>query len=308
MSDFPARVIATAGSRCVVASGSDEPVSISQRRNRAWVLCGDAVRLEAGVVAEIAPRSSTFYRADRYGEKQPIAANVALALIVVAREPAPTRDLIARYVIACADCGVEPLLVVNKCDLFNDDADYRRWLREETAAAQIGVPVLGVSAHQPATLDALRARLSGRVAMLVGMSGVGKSSLLMALKPGLTLTTQEVSSAHGKGKHTTSVTTWYGLDATSALIDSPGVWEFGLWRVSPARVFAAFPDLAQHADQCRFADCTHDHEPGCAVRASVDRGEVESERLEAFWRIVRTLPTTPDWQKKTASAAGRKMP
>jgi len=307
MSEFTARVIATAGSRCTVDSGAAEPATLSQRRNRAWVLCGDRVVLEEGVVARIAPRSSTFFRADRLGDKQPIAANIDIALIVVASEPPPTRDLIARYVIACADCGVKALLVVNKSDLFADENACQRWLAEETAASDIGIEVFAVSAFLPETLQRLRARIDGQVSMLVGMSGVGKSSLLMALKPGLQLATQVVSSAHGKGKHTTSVTTWYALNEQTALIDSPGVWEFGLWKVRPDQVLAAFPDLLPLTAQCRFGDCSHEHEPGCAIRESVARGEIAGARLDAYLRIVRTLPSAPDWQRKL-SADSRKNP
>jgi len=220
-------------------------------------------------------------------------------LIVISSEPAPTRDLIARYVIGCADSNVEPLLVINKSDLFSDYEAFLSWLRETTAVHEIGVQWLAVSAYQPASTHSLRERIEGRVSMLVGMSGVGKSSLMMALKPGVRLTTQEVSSAHGKGKHTTSVTTLYPLNETTALIDSPGVWEYGLWSVPPERVLAAFPDLARYSDQCKFNDCKHLGEPGCAVRAAVDRDEVAQARLEAFQRIVRTLPAKALWERRS---------
>jgi ribosome biogenesis GTPase / thiamine phosphate phosphatase len=288
MSEFPARIIATAGTRCTLDLDGAQR-TLNQRRNRAWVLCGDRVAVADGVIAAIAPRHGVFCRADRFGEKQPIAANVDLALIVVAAEPAPTRDLIARYLIACADCAIEPLIVINKADLFIDADAEALW--REAALHALAVTSETVSTVTGAGLEPLRRRISGRVAMLIGMSGVGKSSLLMALKPGLDLRTQSVSSAHGKGRHTTSVTTWYPLD-DGALIDSPGVWEFGLWPVAIATVLGAFPDVAQHAQHCKFGDCTHQHEPGCAVRAAVEAHTLSPDRLEAYLRIVRTLPAT----------------
>lgn len=287
------RVLATSGRRARVLRTDGSAVDAWQRRNREPVLAGDYVELEDAsgpepVIGAIAPRRNTFARGTRDGQRQEIAANLDLLLIVIAPEPAPTRDLINRYLVAAYADELSAALIINKADL----ASAADVLQLAARYQALGVPSLATARDDPASVAALRALIGVRSAVLVGMSGVGKSSLLNALVPAALATVGAISTIHGKGKHTTTVTTLHPLPNGGALLDSPGVWEYGLPPLQPAQVGSGFADF-RALEACQFLDCLHVDEPGCQVRAAVAGGQIDDERYHSYLRILRTLPSAP---------------
>lgn len=239
-----------------------------------------------GVVTARLPRDGLLARHTARGLK-PVCANLDVLVVVLAPEPAPHADLLDRYLLAAALDELDVLLVLNKAELPAASAPALAALLAPYPA--LGVPVLRVSADTGAGLDALRTRLAGRAAALVGQSGVGKSSLLNALVPGAgaevgTLSTRR-NRGRGRGRHTTSVTRLYRLDG-GVLVDSPGIRAFEPDVPTPEALAAGFPEVADFAVACRFRDCRHENEPGCAVRAAIAAGTVAASRL-ASWQLLR---------------------
>jgi ribosome biogenesis GTPase len=204
-------------------------------------------------------------------------------IVASAAEPAFNAALVDRLLAVVAWSRLEPLLVVNKMDLAAGEPP------EVATYRTLGVPVFLASARTGAGLPALRARLAGRVSVVTGHSGVGKSSLLNALEPGLTLAVGAVNEVSGRGTHTTSAATHVELAGGGAVIDTAGVREFGLFQVPPRELAWLFPDLAAVAPGCRFPDCSHTHEPGCAIEAAVEAGTVAAFRYDSYLKILATM-------------------
>ena len=249
------------------------------------VAVGDQVlySLDRRRVEDILPRRTVLSRADPQNPRieRVLAANVDLVVIVVAIENPPLRvGLIDRYLIAIAKSGAEPLICVNKVDLAEGAAD-RGTLRPYQ---DLGIPVVFCSAVTGEGLDELSTRLAGKTCVFSGHSGVGKSSLLNALAPGLDLSTNTVSEANKKGRHTTTGSIMLGILNGAMVIDTPGIREFGLWDVGAGDLHAYFPEF--DSVRCSFSDCTHTHEPDCGVKAAVDRGDVSRERYLSYFRIM----------------------
>jgi ribosome biogenesis GTPase len=210
-----------------------------------------------------------------------VAANVdQLAIVASVAEPPFRSGLVDRFMLAAHAGGLLPLLVINKLDLLPGAA-----LPAEIAAYQELLPLHPVSARSGAGLDRLRAALRGKRSVLAGHSGVGKTSLVNALEPELQLETGELA-AGGRGRHTTTRSSWIRLEADSIAIDTPGVRELASGPVDPELVLRVYPDLARFAADCRFRDCSHAAEPGCAVRAAVEGGRLGAARLEGWRRLV----------------------
>lgn len=243
-----------------------------------------------GMVEGVRPRRSALARPDPfYGHlRQVIAANVDQLLIVASwREPALWPELVDRYLIAAARNRLVPIVCVNKVDLAADPAEPAAAMQPWIAA---GYRVLFTSAQTGAGIAELRAALLGRTTALAGLSGVGKSSLLAAVQPGLSLRTSEVSDRRHEGRHTTTQATLYPLDDGGFVVDTPGIREFGLAGLSRRDLASFYPEIAALADKCQFADCSHVREPGCAVRAAVRAGRVAQVRYEDYRKIYRDLP------------------
>lgn len=238
-------------------------------------------------VFALAPRRSRLSRPAIEGsrvEEQIFAANVDnLIIVAAAAQPRFKPGLVDRYLIAAQLGGVQPILCVNKIDLVDG---------EPAAVApyhELGIPVILASCVTGQGFDELRARFHNRTSVLAGQSGVGKSSLLNALFPELKLRTQEVSDANEKGRHTTTTARLYTLDHGVRVIDTPGIRKLGLWGITPRELDFYFPDLAEHAVNCRFRDCTHLHEPDCAVQDAVERGLIPQGRFRSYLRIRENL-------------------
>ena len=258
---------------------------------------GDRVLIEeiegSPWVRAVAPRRSKLSRpAMEHAEsdEQVFAANVdVLVVVAAAKKPAFKPGLVDRYLIAADVGGVEPILCFNKTDLIETEPP------ELQAYRDLGIRVIKTSCESGEGLEELRSILRGKTSMFAGHSGVGKSSLLNALQPDLDLDTREISESTKKGRHTTTTAKLFRLDDGISVIDTPGIRALGLWEVSPEEVAYYFPEIAQHAAGCKFRDCTHTHEPNCAVRDAVDSGAISKHRFESFRRIRESLEEAKEY-------------
>ncbi|MCL2656473.1 MAG: ribosome small subunit-dependent GTPase A [Betaproteobacteria bacterium] len=258
------------------------------RAKKSVFACGDRVEITAagdkqGVIERLEERSSLLYREDAFKQKL-IAANVTQVIVVVATEPSFSPELITRCLCAAEDQELKVLIALNKADLVDRLAAARALLAPLTAA---GYEVIELSAKQGA--QPLRARLAGEISLLVGQSGMGKSTLTNAILPEAEAATREISEALDSGKHTTTFSRLYRLPEGGALIDSPGLQIFGLAQLSPDALQYAFPEFRPYLGQCRFRDCKHEAEPGCALRAARDAGQIHAQRFEHYRTLRQEL-------------------
>lgn len=229
----------------------------------------------------VLPRRTALSRPDPHNPRieRVIAANIDVVVVVASVKSPPLRPgLIDRYLIAIERSGAEPLLCVNKVDLgeCQELAPYR----------ELGIPIVLCSAATGVGIDGLARELAGKTCVFTGHSGVGKSSLLNALAPGLEQSTGNVSEVHNKGRHTTSASSLHELPNGAIIIDTPGIREFGLWQVTPATLRNYFPEIREAGQFCNFRDCSHSHEPGCNVKEAVTNGEIAGSRYAAYMRIL----------------------
>jgi ribosome biogenesis GTPase len=245
---------------------------------------------ERGVVEAVLPRRSALTRPDVFYHHlhQIIAANVEQLLIVAAwREPAFWPELADRYLVTAERNRLSPILCVNKIDLAEDLTACRQQLQPYR---KLGYRVIFASAQTGAGIDELRAALYGRSTVLAGLSGVGKSSLLSAVQPGLNLRTHEVSDRRHEGRHTTTQATLLKLDAGGYVVDTPGIREFGLGGLQRRDLAGFYREIRLGSDHCAFNDCLHLSEPGCAVRALVRAGWISPMRYDSYKKILDSLP------------------
>ena len=246
--------------------------------------CGDRVALErastdqAQILRHL-PRTSLLYRSDAYREKL-IAANSSQIMLVVATEPSFSDELLARALVAAESQGLRSIIVLNKIDLVDRLPAARARL---APLASLGYAVLELSAHTDAT--PLLPYLAGEISVLVGQSGMGKSTLINALVPGASAATREISTALDSGKHTTTHARLYRLVHGGSLIDSPGLQEFGLKHLSTSAIEEGFVEFRPHLGGCRFRDCRHQSEPNCAIKQAVEQGLINAHRYEQFLRL-----------------------
>ena len=246
--------------------------------------CGDRVELgplhdsEAQILAHT-PRTSLLYRSDQWKQKM-IAANATQIVLVVATEPGFSDALIARALVAVQHEKMRALIVLNKVDL---TAGLNAARAQLAPYATLGIPVIELCAHSD--VSPLTALLTGHTSVFIGQSGMGKSTLTNALIPDAGAATREISVALDSGKHTTTHARLYPLPGGGALIDSPGLQEFGLAHLSRGEIELGFAEFVPHLGHCRFRDCKHENEPGCAIKAAVDSGQIHPRRLEHFITI-----------------------
>ena len=258
------------------------------RGKKSHVACGDRVSVQLnapdqGVIDAIGTRDTLLYRSDAFRQKL-FAANATQAIVVVAAEPGFSDELVTRCIVAAEQQRMRAAIVLNKIDLADKAASARAQLAPFRA---LGYTVIELSAHRSAA--SLRPLLSGQTSVLVGQSGMGKSTLINALLPEAKAATREISEALDSGKHTTTHTRLYRLDESSALIDSPGMQEFGLSHLSRADIEQGFVEFHPYLDKCRFRDCHHDREPDCALRAAAESGKIGTRRLALFHAICASI-------------------
>ncbi|NYT85723.1 ribosome small subunit-dependent GTPase A [Pollutimonas harenae] len=258
------------------------------RGKKAVAVVGDRVSIvpqgtEEGAIDQVLDRRNLLYRSDDVRTKQ-FAANVDQLLIVVAPEPMFSDDLLGRALVAAHSAGIEPFIVLNKIDL---EAKLPRARERLALLSKANVRIIEVCATDPEQVHtALGHLLQGRSSLLLGQSGMGKSTLLNVLVPQAQAHTQEHSQALGTGKHTTTSTRLYSLPEGGDLIDSPGFQAFGLYHLSSTEIEQGFPEFSAEVEHCRFYNCTHRHEPGCGVLAALARGDISPERHELYKRIL----------------------
>jgi ribosome biogenesis GTPase / thiamine phosphate phosphatase len=289
------RVAVHYGVHCLVEAASGELVRCHVPRRLGRPVCGDRVRwartdaTDQGVLVEILPRSNELLRHDPRAQQRVMAANIERLLIVLAPAPAPDLALLDRYLVAAELLHLEPCLVFNKSDLL-DAPSRRHWEGELQVYAALGYGVVFTSLRSGEGLDPIRRQLVGQTGIVVGQSGVGKSSLVSALVPDLDLRTQRLSEASGAGQHTTSTTRLYPLpDGNGCIIDSPGVRDFRLWPVTPADLVRGFREFGEAAALCRFPDCRHLQEPACEVRRRVEAGVISRRRYASYTQLVEWM-------------------
>lgn len=300
------------------ADGSLRRDTAAAAERRGKLAVGDRVRLEAGergvgawAIAEILPRRSKLARRSpggAYGERIVVANVDQVVVVFAAARPEPHPRMLDRFLVVAEANGVSARVVVNKAELAGggDAAAGEAMVRARFAdypAAGYPLHVTSVAAHHG--LDALRSALAGRTSALTGPSGVGKSSLMNALYPGLDLRVGAISESVNKGRHTTVGALLHPLPAADGgasrlggfVADTPGLREVGLWGVPADELDQCYPELRVHLDTCRFADCAHGAEPGCAVRTAVEAGTVSRARYESYRKLREEIAagTPPEW-------------
>lgn len=244
-----------------------------------------------GVVVALKPRHNCIQRPDTFGNLKLVAANVDCALIVLAPEPVAHANLIDRYLVALHALDIRPVLVLNKSDLL---APGHPMLALAAGYEALGYSCLRVCAHDPDSLSPLQRVLAEGTSILVGQSGVGKSSLLQALLPAEAIKIGELSEGVAKGRHTTTHARLYHFASGGQCIDSPGIREFGLGHLSPEQVAQGFVEFEDYLGRCKFRNCTHQQDPGCALIQAREEGAISSERFASYQQILASQSlTTP---------------
>jgi ribosome biogenesis GTPase len=288
------RVIVRHGRSALLRNEAEgDTVLATLRANLGEVVCGDRVVWQRagdddGVVVAVQPRETALSRTDAGGQEKAIAANITQLVVVLASQPEPAGYLLDQYLVAAERIGVRGLVCLNKSDLL-DASSLAGFVQRYGHYDRLGYPVCPISARTGAGLDALRRRLDRQTSILVGQSGVGKSSLINALLPEERVEEGTLSGATGLGRHTTSTATLYHLDSGGDLIDSPGVRSFRLDGLTRADLAAGFREFVPRLGACRFHNCQHLNEPGCAVAAAADAGEIHPDRLSNYRRMAETL-------------------
>ena len=263
-------------------SAATNPVAVGDRVR--YELEGEATLEHPAVIKEVLPRDNYLIRRPPTRSRQAhlIAANLDQAVVVVSLYfPEVKLPFLDRILVTCEVYKVPVLIVLNKVDLYREEArEQLEYLRKIYEGA--GYPVLETSARSGEGVEALRERCRGRVNLITGESGVGKSSLIKALDPSLDPKVGRISDVHLQGKHTTSLYEMYRLASGGYIIDTPGLRGFGLVDLEKEEISKYFPEMLAVTDRCRFVPCTHTHEPGCAVKEAVDDGRISPERYNSY--------------------------
>ncbi|WGZ94869.1 MAG: ribosome small subunit-dependent GTPase A [Candidatus Thiothrix putei] len=286
------QVITRFGADFLIETEAGERLRCTARRKLDHLACGDHVQWERqaqgnAAVTAMLPRRNVLERPDFRGKLRPIAANIDLLIVVASWQPAPVWDTLDRYLIAANRLHADVLLVMNKMDLRQTHAT----AEAEACLAEyvnIGCPILHVAADQQQGIGDILSAIQGRTAIVVGQSGVGKSSIAAQLLPDTDIRVGTISDT-GEGRHTTTSATLYRLPAGGALIDSPGVRDFGLTGLDFATLESGFPEFRPFLGECRFNNCTHNHEPGCVIKAAVSAGQLPPKRFARYLSLLSTV-------------------
>lgn len=283
-----ARIIAAHGRHYLASTGS-EMLHCVTRGKKSDVAVGDSVNIMPtakgqAVIESISERHSLLYRSDQYKSKL-LAANVDQLFIVIATEPSFSDDLVSRALVAAEAAGIEVHLILNKIDI-TDQLERARQRAGFYKKLGYAVHKVSATANPEETLSTLLPIIENRSTILIGQSGMGKSTIVNLLVPGADIATREISTVLNSGKHTTTFTRMYQIDDNTAVIDSPGFQEFGLYHLTEGMLERAFPEFRPCLGHCRFYNCHHLTEPGCAVLEAVEKGDISPMRHELYKQLV----------------------
>ncbi len=284
------QVITNFGQTLIVEDSHKQLFRCYARQNIGAIVCGDRVIWQQaanneGVIVAIEERHSLLQKPGFGGKLKPMAANIDQIVIVSSVLPEPNPYLIDRYLVAAENLPATPIILLNKIDLVDENS---RPLIDSIEAeySAIGYQVIKASNITDDGFDDLMSCLKTKTSIFVGLSGVGKSSLINHLLPELDIRVGELSAASGEGTHTTTNSTLYNLPCGGKLIDSPGVRDFGLWNISADNILYGFKELRPYSGQCKFSNCAHKTEPGCAILKAVDEHKISTQRFANYQKIV----------------------
>lgn len=286
-------VIQHHGKQAIVETKDGLLLSCSIRQNLGSIVCGDNVVVQQNqdthqdIILAVKERHSVLARPDFRRQPKPFAANIDQIIIVAAPEPVLSEHLLDRYLVILESLSLEGIIIINKIDLLMESN--RTIIDKQMNVYQsIGYPVLYTSIKSSSGMDALRNVLKNKRSILVGQSGVGKSSLINQLLPEIDLRISELSQAN-HGKHTTSSSTLYHLPFGGDIIDSPGIRDFALWHISEQTIASGFSEFRAYLGQCRFHNCRHINEPDCAIKKACDEGTISSRRLQSYQDMLNDI-------------------
>lgn len=287
-------VITHHGKELIVRNEIGETINCQLRQNLGTIVCGDRIVFEyldkqsepkTAIVIAFAERDNILQKSGFGSKAKAVAANIDQVIIVCSLVPKPNSYLIDRYLVAAENLPAKPIIVINKIDLLDEENEHV--VNDINAIYDtIGYRVLETSAIKSTGLDELQSMLADATSILVGLSGVGKSSLVKDLLPDIDIRIGEISEASKEGKHTTTVSTLYSLPTGGNLIDSPGVRDFSPINLDKEQILNGFIELKPYRGKCKFANCSHTHEPGCAITEAVEEGRVNSQRVNSFRKML----------------------
>ncbi|WP_163934310.1 small ribosomal subunit biogenesis GTPase RsgA [Paraferrimonas sp. SM1919] len=287
-------VISRFGQHAEIETQDGALIKAQLRRNITSLVTGDKALFrpsttdEGGIIEAVFPRTSKLTRPDYYDGVKVVAANIDRIFIVSCTEPSFSSQLIDRYLIASEDVEIEPIIIINKADLISSQQ------AEEIAPIlqnyqDLGYPLIQVSAKTGQGIEQLRSLMAESTSIFVGQSGVGKSSLVNALSDHELQLEGEISSTSGLGQHTTTTSKLLHLGQGADVIDSPGVREFGLWHLHPERVTWCYREFRDFVGGCKFRDCKHIKDPGCAIINAVEQQQISADRYANYCRIIQSM-------------------
>ncbi len=287
-------VITHHGKELIVRNEAGETINCQLRQNLGTIVCGDRIVFEyldkksepkSAIVIARAERDNILQKSGFGSKAKAVAANIDQVIIVCSLVPKPNSYLIDRYLVAAENLPAKPIIVINKIDLLDEENEHV--VNDINAIYNtIGYRVLETSATESTGLDELQSMLANATSILVGLSGVGKSSLVKDLLPDIDIRIGEISEASKEGKHTTTVSTLYSLPTGGHLIDSPGVRDFSPINLDKEQILNGFIELKPYRGKCKFANCSHTHEPGCAITEAVEEGKVSQQRVNSFRKML----------------------
>ena len=288
-------VITHHGKELIVRNEEGDAISCQLRQNLGTIVCGDRVVFQyldnssepkSAVVIACGERDNLLQKSGFGGKAKTVAANIDQVIVVCSLVPKPNSYLIDRYLVAAENLPATPVIVINKIDLLDEENEH---VVDDinTIYDTIGYRVVETSALRSMGLDELQTMLAGSTSILVGLSGVGKSSLVKDLLPDIDIRIGEISEASREGKHTTTVSTLYALPTGGYLIDSPGVRDFSPVNLDKEQILNGFIELRPYRGMCKFANCSHTNEPGCAITEALEKGEINPQRINSFRKMLQ---------------------